>query len=73
MNAVRAPPHVQVKISSTSCKRRKRPAGVGALWAQLETTSTPLKRGNELIGAIGVSGASSQEDEEIARAGPAAL
>ena len=35
--------------------------------------AVPIKRGNELIGAIGVSGASSQEDEEIARAGLAAL
>jgi len=33
----------------------------------------PVKRGNELIGAIGVSGATSQEDEEIARAGLSAL
>jgi uncharacterized protein GlcG (DUF336 family) len=33
----------------------------------------PIKHGNELIGAIGVSGAASQEDEEIARAGVAAL
>jgi uncharacterized protein GlcG (DUF336 family) len=32
-----------------------------------------MKRGNDLIGAVGVSGASSQEDEEIARAGLAAL
>ena len=33
----------------------------------------PIKRGYDLIGAIGVSGASSQEDEEVARAGLAAL
>jgi uncharacterized protein GlcG (DUF336 family) len=33
----------------------------------------PIKRGNKLIGVIGVSGASSQEDEEVARAGLAAL
>ena len=33
----------------------------------------PIKRGSELIGAIGVSGAASQEDEEIARAGLSAL
>ena len=32
-----------------------------------------MEHGNELIGAIGVSGASSQEDEEIARTGLAAL
>jgi Haem-degrading len=31
------------------------------------------ERGNELLGAIGVSGASRQEDEEIVRAGLAAL
>ena len=35
--------------------------------------AVPIKRGNELIGAIGVSGASGQEDEAIARAGLAAL
>jgi glc operon protein GlcG len=35
--------------------------------------AVPIKHGNELIGALGVSGASSQEDEEIARAGLAAL
>jgi uncharacterized protein GlcG (DUF336 family) len=35
--------------------------------------AVPIKRGNDLIGAIGVSGASSQEDEEVARAGLAAL
>ena len=33
----------------------------------------PIKRGNELLGAIGVSGARSEEDEEIARAGVSAL
>ena len=33
----------------------------------------PIKRGNEVIGAVGVSGARSDEDEEIARAGLAAL
>ena len=35
--------------------------------------AVPIKRGNELIGAIGVSGARSEEDEEIARAGIGAL
>jgi uncharacterized protein GlcG (DUF336 family) len=35
--------------------------------------AVPIKRGNELLGAIGVSGATSQEDEDIARAGAAAL
>ncbi len=35
--------------------------------------AVPIKHGNELIGAIGVSGAASQEDEEIARAGVSAL
>lgn len=35
--------------------------------------AVPIKRGNELIGAIGVSGATSQQDEEIARAGANAL
>ena len=35
--------------------------------------AVPVKRGNELPGAGGVSGASGQEDEEIARAGLAAL
>jgi len=33
----------------------------------------PIRRGNELLGAIGVSGATSQEDEDVARAGLAAL
>lgn len=33
----------------------------------------PIKRGNDLLGAVGVSGATSQEDEDIARAGLAAL
>jgi uncharacterized protein GlcG (DUF336 family) len=33
----------------------------------------PIKRGNELLGAIGVSGARSEEDEEVARAGISAL
>jgi len=33
----------------------------------------PIKRGNELIGANGVSGARSEEDEEVARAGIGAL
>jgi len=33
----------------------------------------PIMRGGELIGAIGVSGAASSEDEEIAKAGLAAL
>jgi uncharacterized protein GlcG (DUF336 family) len=33
----------------------------------------PIKRGDDLLGAIGVSGATSQEDEEIARAGVQAL
>jgi uncharacterized protein GlcG (DUF336 family) len=33
----------------------------------------PIKRGNELLGAIGVSGAKSEEDEEVARAGIGAL
>jgi hypothetical protein len=35
--------------------------------------AVPIKRGNELIGAIGVSGARSEEDEEIAHAGTGAL
>jgi uncharacterized protein GlcG (DUF336 family) len=35
--------------------------------------AVPIKRGNELIGAIGVSGARSEEDEEVARAGVSAL
>ncbi|HSF33720.1 MAG TPA: heme-binding protein [Candidatus Tectomicrobia bacterium] len=35
--------------------------------------AVPIKRGNELVGAIGVSGARSEEDEEIARAGVSAL
>jgi glc operon protein GlcG len=35
--------------------------------------AVPIRRGNELLGAIGVSGATSQEDEDIARAGTAAL
>ena len=35
--------------------------------------AVPIMRGNELIGAIGVSGAASSEDEEIALAGLAAL
>ena len=35
--------------------------------------AVPIKRGDELLGAIGVSGATSQEDEDIARAGIAAL
>lgn len=35
--------------------------------------AVPLKRGNTLLGAIGVSGAASQEDEEIALAGAQAL
>lgn len=33
----------------------------------------PIIRGSELVGAIGVSGATGQEDEDIARAGLAAL
>ena len=33
----------------------------------------PIRRGDELIGAMGVSGGASQEDEDIARAGIAAL
>lgn len=33
----------------------------------------PVKRGNELLGAVGVSGATGPEDEDIARAGLAAL
>ena len=33
----------------------------------------PIKRGTQLIGAIGVSGARSEEDEEVARAGIGAL
>jgi len=33
----------------------------------------PIKRGDELLGAIGVSGARSEEDEEVARAGIGAL
>jgi uncharacterized protein GlcG (DUF336 family) len=35
--------------------------------------AVPIKRGSELLGAIGVSGARSEEDEEIARAGLGAL
>ena len=35
--------------------------------------AVPIKRGNELLGAVGVSGARSEEDEEIARAGIGAL
>ena len=35
--------------------------------------AVPIKRGNELLGAIGVSGARSEEDEEVARAGVSAL
>jgi uncharacterized protein GlcG (DUF336 family) len=35
--------------------------------------AVPIKRGNELLGAIGVSGARSEEDEEVSRAGVAAL
>jgi glc operon protein GlcG len=35
--------------------------------------AVPIKRGNELLGAIGVSGARSEEDEEIARAGVGVL
>ncbi len=35
--------------------------------------AVPIMRGNELIGAIGVSGALSSEDEEIAKVGLAAL
>jgi uncharacterized protein GlcG (DUF336 family) len=35
--------------------------------------AVPIKRGNELLGAIGVSGAKSEEDEEIARAGVGVL
>jgi uncharacterized protein GlcG (DUF336 family) len=35
--------------------------------------AVPIKRGDELLGAIGVSGATSQEDEDIARAGIATL
>lgn len=35
--------------------------------------AVPIKRGSELLGAIGVSGARSEEDEEIARAGVSAL
>jgi uncharacterized protein GlcG (DUF336 family) len=35
--------------------------------------AVPIRRGNELLGAIGVSGATSQEDEDIARAGITAL
>ena len=41
--------------------------------AKKKAGALPIKRGNELIGAIGVSGAASQEDEEIARAGLSAL
>lgn len=33
----------------------------------------PMTRGDELLGAIGVSGATSQQDEDIARAGINAL
>ena len=33
----------------------------------------PIKRGDAVIGAVGVSGAAAHEDEEIARAGIAAL
>jgi glc operon protein GlcG len=35
--------------------------------------AVPIKQGSELLGAIGVSGARSEEDEEIARAGVSAL
>jgi len=35
--------------------------------------AVPIMRGDELLGAIGVSGAASSEDEEIAKAGIAAL
>lgn len=35
--------------------------------------AVPVHLGDELAGAIGVSGASAEEDEEIARAGAAAL
>ncbi len=35
--------------------------------------AVPMKRGNILLGAIGVSGAASHEDEEIALAGAQAL
>jgi uncharacterized protein GlcG (DUF336 family) len=35
--------------------------------------AVPIMRGSELIGAIGVSGALSSEDEEIAAAGAGAL
>ena len=35
--------------------------------------AVPIKRGDELLGAIGVSGAASHEDEEIARAGISAF
>ena len=35
--------------------------------------AVPLKRGDELIGAVGAGGASPQQDEEIAAAGAAAL
>ena len=32
-----------------------------------------VRRGTEIVGAVGVSGATSEEDEQIARAGAAAL
>jgi glc operon protein GlcG len=35
--------------------------------------AVPIKQGSELLGAIGVSGARSEEDEEVARAGVSAL
>jgi uncharacterized protein GlcG (DUF336 family) len=35
--------------------------------------AVPIVTGGSVIGAVGVSGATSQEDEEIARAGAAAL
>jgi glc operon protein GlcG len=35
--------------------------------------AVPIKRGSELLGAIGVSGARSEEDEQVARAGIDAL
>ncbi|MBI2165485.1 MAG: heme-binding protein [Chloroflexi bacterium] len=35
--------------------------------------AVPLKQGSEVIGAIGVGGATGEQDEEIARAGAAVL
>jgi len=52
---------------------KERPAFAGFPAGLLIQGAVPIKHENETIGAIGVSGVQSHEDEQIAQAGVAAL